>query len=320
MGSTFHVTVPDAGWVERLADLDDVDLTVWDLESPQPERYVDIAVRPYTVAAAGLENLDPARVGLVQSQALGFDGVADVLPDGILYANAVGVHEASTAELAVALLLASQREVDRYVREAGQWNRRFTASLIDRRIMLLGHGGIGTEVEKRLDGFGAELVRVATRRREDERGVIHGTDELPTLLPTVDVVVLAVPLTDRTTGLVDDEFLSALPDGAIVVNVSRGKVADTDAIIRQAGRIRYATDVTDPEPLPADHPLWAVPGVLVSPHVGGMSSAMQPRIDAIVRNQVQRLLEGSEPDLVVVPQRIPGHEGRVSRGGDGARR
>ncbi|AWB91466.1 NAD(P)-dependent oxidoreductase [Aeromicrobium chenweiae] len=298
---TLHVTVPDAGWADRLADLHDVDLTVWDFASPQPDRHVDLAVRPYTVAAAGLESLDPSRLSVVQSQALGYDGVADTLPAGITYCNAVGVHEASTAELAVALLLASQREIDRYVREAGQWNRRFTASLIDRRILLLGHGGIGTELEKRLDGFDAELIRVATHRREDERGVIHGTDELESLLPTVDVVVLAVPLTEQTTHLVDDAFLSALPDGAIVVNVSRGKVADTDAIVRQGGRIRFAADVTDPEPLPADHPLWTVPGVLISPHVGGMSSAMQPRIDRIVRDQVQRLLDGRELEFVVVP-------------------
>lgn len=166
--------------------------------------------------------------------------------------------------------------------------------------MLLGYGGIGTEIEKRLDGFGAELVRVAGHRREDECGAIHGTDELADLLPTVDVVMVAVPLSDATTGLIGDDFLSALPDDAVVVNVSRGKVADTDAIVRQAGRIRYATDVTDPEPLPADHPLWSVPGVLISPHVGGMSTAMRPRIERVVRDQITRLLNGELPSSVVI--------------------
>jgi len=297
---TLHVTVPDEQWVERLADLEGVDLSVWDFSTPQPERHVDLAVRPYTVAASGLEQLDPARLSVIQSQALGFDGVAETLPDGITYCNAVGVHEESTAELAVALLLASQREIDRYARERGEWNRRFTASLIDRRVMIVGHGGIGVEIEKRLDGFGAELVRVATRRREDERGTIHGSDELPALLPTVDVVLLAVPLSAETTHLVDDAFLSALADGAVVVNVSRGKVVDGDAVVRQAGRVRLATDVTDPEPLPSDDPLWSTPGVLISPHVGGMSSAMQPRIDAVVRRQVARLRDGLPPDDVVL--------------------
>lgn len=298
-----HVTVPDSGWADRLADIDDVDLTVWDFVSPQPDRPIDLAVRPYSVAAAGLETLDADRLSIVQSQALGYDGVTETLPDGITYCNAVGVHEESTAELAVALLLASQREIDRYAREVGQWNRRFTASLIDRRLMLLGHGGIGQEIEKRLDGFGAELVRVANRRRDDARGTIHGRDELQELLPTVDAVLVAVPLSPETTHLVDDAFLAALPDGAVVVNVSRGPVVDTDAVVRQAGRVRLAADVTDPEPLPAAHPLWSTPGVLISPHVGGMSSAMQPRIEAVVRRQIARLLAGQEPEDVVVPPR-----------------
>jgi phosphoglycerate dehydrogenase-like enzyme len=295
-----QVTVPDTGWIERLGAIDGVELTVWDMSTPQPSHHVDLAVRPYTVAAAGLESLDASMLDVIQSQALGYDGVAETLPAGITYCNAVGVHEESTAELAVALLLASQREIDRYARERGEWNRSFTASLIDRRIMILGYGGIGVEVEKRLDGFGAELVRVATRRREDERGTIHSSDELSDLLPTVDAVLIAVPLTSDTTGLVDDDFLARLPDGAVVINVSRGKVVDSDAVVRQGGRIRLAADVTDPEPLPSDHPLWTTPGVLISPHVGGMSSAMRPRVEAVVRRQVARLLDGRPPDHVVL--------------------
>ncbi|MET0819699.1 MAG: NAD(P)-dependent oxidoreductase [Aeromicrobium sp.] len=297
---TLHVTVPDDSWLTALDDLVGVELSVWDMTTPQPDRHIDLAVRPYTVAAAGLDELDPDRLDVVQSQALGYDGVAETLPDGITYCNAVGVHEESTAELAVALLLASQREIDRYAREVGQWNRGFTASLIDRRILLLGTGGIGTEIETRLHGFGAELVRVASTARQDERGAVHGQDELPGLLPTVDVVLLAVPLTDSTTGLVDDDFLAAMPAGSVVVNVSRGKVVDTEAVVRQAGRIRLAADVTDPEPLPPEHPLWTTPGVLISPHVGGMSSAMRPRIEAVVRGQIARLLAGQRPDDVVL--------------------
>lgn len=299
--TSLRVTVPDEGWLERLGDLTgSVDLGVWDFSTPQPDGRIDLAVRPYTPTTDGLSKLDPSRLDILQLQTLGFDGVPDVLPAGITCCNAVGVHEGSTAELAVALLLASQREIDAFARERHEWNRRFTASLLDRRIVLLGYGGIGVEVEKRLTGFDAELVRVAARRREDERGVVHGNDELAGLLPTVDAVIVAVPLSDATIGLVDDEFLSALPDGAIVVNVSRGKVADIGAVVRQAGRIRYATDVTDPEPLPADHPLWDVPGVLISPHVGGMSTAMQPRIDRVVRRQIRHLLQGHGPDSVVI--------------------
>ncbi|AXT85826.1 hydroxyacid dehydrogenase [Aeromicrobium sp. A1-2] len=296
-----RVTVPDEGWLERLAAIDSrVELEVWDVAQPQPDGHVALAVSTYRNATDGLERIDPQRLGVLQLQTLGFDGVEAALPAGITCCNAIGVHEGSTAELAVALLLASQREIDAFARERPQWNRRLTASLLDRRIMLLGHGGIGGEIEKRLTGFDAELVRVAGHRRADGRGTVHGSDELAGLLPRVDAVVVAVPLSETTEGMIDDAFLSALPDGAVVVNVSRGKITDTDAVVRQAGRIRYATDVTDPEPLPPDHPLWTTPGVLVSPHVGGMSTAMRPRIEGVVRHQIHRLLAGLEPDSVVI--------------------
>lgn len=297
-----RVTVPDEGWLERLDDLGDrVALSVWDFATPQPDDRIDLAVRPYTPSPGGLAMLDASRIGAVQLQTLGFDGVPDQLPAGIICCNAVGVHEGSTAELAVALLLASQRNLDAYARERGAWHPRWGTSIADLQVMLLGYGGIGTEIERRLDGFGARLVRVAGHAREDERGTIHGSDELAELLPTVDTVMVAVPLSQTNVGLIGDDFLNALPDDALVVNVSRGKIADTDAIVRQAGRIRYATDVTDPEPLPADHPLWSVPGVLISPHVGGMSSAMQPRIDRVVRDQITRLLNGEPLASVVIP-------------------
>jgi len=307
MTLALRVTVPDEGWLDRLADLDDrVELSVWDFSTPQPDGHIDLAVLPYTVSSAGLDRLDPAGIDAIQSQALGYDGVREALPAGITYCNAVGVHEESTAELGVALLLASQRNLDAYARERAEARRRWGTSVADRRVMLLGYGGIGTEIEKRLDGFGAELVRVAGHRREDERGAIHGADELSELLPTVDVAMVAVPLSDATTGLIGDDFLAALPDNAVVVNVSRGKVTDTEAVVRQAGRIRYATDVTDPEPLPADHPLWSVPGVLISPHVGGMSSAMQPRITRVVRDQITRLLNGQPlADVVIAASNGP---------------
>ncbi len=203
MTETLRVTVPDKGWLERLADLDGrVELIVWDFSTPQPEGRIDLAVSPYRNSTDGIDQMDASRLGVLQLQTLGYDGVADVLPAGITCCNAVGVHEGSTAELAVALLLASQREIDAFARERGEWNRRFTASLLDRRIMLLGYGGIGTEVEKRLEGFEAELVRVAGHRREDERGLVHGNDELAELLPTVDAVIVAVPLSDATSGLI----------------------------------------------------------------------------------------------------------------------
>jgi phosphoglycerate dehydrogenase-like enzyme len=126
---------------------------------------------------------------------------------------------------------------------------------------------------------------------------VHAISQLPSLLPAADVVVLVLPLTSETRGLVDAAFLAGMKDGALLVNVARGPVVDTTALVDalRAGRIRAALDVVDPEPLPPDNPLWDCPGLLVSPHVGGSSSAMWPRAYRLVRDQLHRIARGEEP-------------------------
>jgi len=310
-----RVSVPDRSWLEPLAAIGpDLELVVWDPRTPQPDGRLDLVVWPYVLdewpypsGIESLADLDVSRIGVIQGQSLGFDGVADLLPPGGVFCNAVGVHEAPTAELAVTLLLASLRRLDAFGRQqaAGEWRKLpwpelWSSTLIDRRVMLLGVGGIGSQVARRLDGFGCELIRVGSRAREDERGVVHGVDELPRLLPSADAVVAAVPLTERTTGLIDDAFLAALPDDAVVVNVARGKVADTEAVLRAVPRIRYASDVFDPEPLPDGHPLWTAPNVVITPHVGGFTSAMRSRMLELVRRQIEALAAGKEPINVAV--------------------
>jgi phosphoglycerate dehydrogenase-like enzyme len=143
---------------------------------------------------------------------------------------------------------------------------------------------------------------MASRERDDERGKIHGIDALYEQLPLHDIVVVSVPLSHQTRHLVDRKFLAAMPDGALLVNVARGPVADTDALLAEtsSGRLRAALDVTDPEPLPAGHPLWTTAGVLITPHVGGASSAMFPRMVRLVRQQISLLLAGEEPVNVVL--------------------
>ena len=283
---------------------DGVDLELWDMDSPAPADHIDLVVPPYMGAADRLGALAGVSTRLVQSQSIGYDDVPDALPPGHVFANAASVHETSTAELTLALVLAAQRGIPDFVRAAaeGRWAPARHESLADRRVLLLGYGGVGRAIEARLAPFEVEVVRVGSRARDDEAGRIHGIDELPELLPTADIVIVGVPLTDDTTGLVDDAFLSALPDGALVVNIARGKVADTDAILDHAtrGRLRFALDVTDPEPLPQGHPLFALPNVLVSPHVGGASTAMMPRMARLVREQIERMLRGDEPLNVVL--------------------
>jgi phosphoglycerate dehydrogenase-like enzyme len=280
------------------------EVVLWNMESPPPSDRIDLVVPPYMGTAERLGALEGVTTRLVQSQSIGYDDVAAALPPGHLFANAASVHETSTAELALALLLAAQRGIPDFVRAAadGSWAPARHESLADRRVMLLGYGGVGRAIEARLAPFEVELVRVASRARDDETGHVHGIDELPALLPTVDIVIVGVPLTDETTGLVDDAFLTALPDGALVVNIARGRVADTDAILDHAtrGRLRFALDVTDPEPLPEGHPLFALPNVLISPHVGGASTAMMPRMARLLREQIERMLRGDEPLNVVL--------------------
>jgi len=238
---------------------------------------------------------------VVQLLTVGFDAALEHVPDHVTLCNAVGVHDASTAELAVALVLASLRGIDDFARAMpqGNWIHDRRPSLADRRVVIIGAGGVGQAIANRLVPFEAQVTLVATTQRS---GVVD-ISELPNLLPEVDIVILAIPLNANTAGLVDDSFLSRMRDGALLVNVARGGVVDTQALMRHAqqGRIRAALDVTDPEPLPPEHPLWRIPGVLISPHVGGNTSAFLPRARALVEKQIGRWRSG-EPLAHVVQQ------------------
>ncbi|HKH09349.1 MAG TPA: 2-hydroxyacid dehydrogenase [Agromyces sp.] len=298
------VSVPGATLRDALGTPPDgAEVVLWDFVSPPPATHLDLVVPPYMGAADRLGALAGVTTRLVQSQSIGYDDVPGHLPPGHVFANAASVHETSTAELTLALVLASQRGIPDFVRAAseGHWAPARHESLADRRVLLLGYGGVGRAIEERLAPFEVELVRVASRARDDETGHIHGIDELQALLPTADIVIVGVPLSDATTGLVDDAFLSAMPDGALLVNIARGRVADTDAVLDHAtrGRLRFALDVTDPEPLPDGHPLFALPNVLITPHVGGASTAMMPRMARLLRTQIERMLRGDEPLNVV---------------------
>lgn len=305
MTARLRVCLPDQKLLDALEPTDGVDFVLWDLTGPAPEGRLDLLVPGYMGKPAALAALEGVDVGLVQSQSIGYDGVADILPGGCVFANAAGVHETSTAELALGMMIASQRGIPDFVQNqaSGTWDNSQRASLADRRVLLVGYGGVGKAIEARLLPFEAEVTRMASRAREDERGTVYGIDSLYEQLPLHEIVVVSVPLSGQTEQLVDGKFLAAMPDGALLVNVARGPVADTDALLAEtsSGRLRAALDVTDPEPLPAGHPLWTAPGVLITPHVGGASSAMFPRMVRLIRKQIGLLLEGKEPVNVVLP-------------------
>lgn len=304
-----RVSLPAQNLLAALEPSAGVELLLWDLTGPAPAEQLDLVVPPYMGGAKPLAALHPVKVGLVQSQSIGYDGVEQFLPAGCLFANAAGVHETSTAELAVGMIIASQRGIPDFVRnaETGTWDNSQRPSLADRHVLLVGYGGVGKAIEARLLPFETKVTRLASRGREDERGTIYGIDSLYEQLPLHEIVVVSVPLSEQTRHLVDARFLAAMADGALLVNVARGPVADTEALLREtsSGRLRAALDVTDPEPLPQDHPLWNVPGVLITPHVGGASSAMLPRMARLIRKQIGLLQAGQEPVNVVLGGEAP---------------
>ena len=267
---------------------------------PESRNEVELYVLPYRFRREDGEALATLpKLRAVLTQSAGVEHIREHVPEGVLLCNGRGIHDASTAELAVGLIVASLRKLPEFIRaqDKGEWRPQWSESLADKQVLIVGHGQIGAAIERRVVPFEAEVVRVARRAREG----VHAIEELPELLPTADVVVLIVPGTAETRGLFDKAMLARMKDGALLVNVSRGAVVDTEALVAEleSGRIRAALDVVDPEPLPAGHPLWDAPGLLLTPHVGGASSAMEPRARKLVREQLHRFATG-EPLANVV--------------------
>jgi len=293
---TVSLPTPDAR--EHLGDVPlGVEFVVWDGygDPPAGAERIEIFVGRYDVPpppAAALAGLPHLRV--VQLLSAGVEPWLPVVPTGVLLCNGRGVHGASTAELAVAGLLALLRDLPGYEarRQAHEWRPTRTPGVTGRRVLVLGAGDIGRRVAAALAAFDAEVTLVARTARDGVRGLA----DVPALLPRQDAVVLALPDTPETRGLVDAGFLAALPDGAVLVNVARGAIVDTAALLAQLRRERLHAflDVTDPEPLPADHPLWDAPNLLLTPHVGGGTRGWERRAYELVREQLSRYLAGQE--------------------------
>ena len=259
----------------------------------------DISVRPMA---------EMTSVHVVQTMSAGIDHVRpglELLPKGVQLCNARGVHDASTAELTLTLILSSLRGVPDFVRgqDHEEWRSGFRPALADKSVLIVGYGSVGSAIEDRLAPFEVgRVARVARSPRATERGPGQPITAQPRLLPDFDVVVLITPLTEQTKGLANADFLARMKDGALLVNVARGGVVDTEALLAEleSGRIRAALDVTDPEPLPKGHPLWHAPGVLISPHVGGPTSAFPPRAKRLLVDQFNRFVNGKPLRNVVL--------------------
>ena len=257
-----------------------------------------------------------ARMPLLERTQLltaGFEAALPYLPQGVVLSNAVGVHDAATSELAVGLILASLRGIDTAARAmtTATWVHSHHVSLADRSVLILGAGGVGSALARRLEGFEAEVTLVGRTRRTTlagepavtarVAGSVAGFSELQDLLPKADIVVLALPLTIETKGLVDSQFLARMRDDSLLVNIARGPVVKTDDLVAalSSGRIRAALDVTDPEPLPVDHPLWRCPNLLITGHLGGNTTSFPPRAILLITEQLCRWRSG-EPALHIV--------------------
>ena len=233
------------------------------------------------------------RLRVLQSLSSGVDNILGSVPEHVTLCNGSGLHhEESTAELAVSLILASLRQLPAFARDQTrhQWHHRRTDSLDGKRVLLVGYGGMGKAIEQRLRPFGARITRASRTARDG----VAPLSQLPRLAAGTDILVVCIALTQDTSGLIGGQVLAALPDGAMVVNVARGPIVDAAALAGHltAGRLRAALDVTDVEPLPADRPEWALPNVLITPHIGGDTWAFARRAPGFVADQAERHASG----------------------------
>jgi phosphoglycerate dehydrogenase-like enzyme len=254
---------------------------------------------PPFLAPAELARLAAAMPDLAAVQLLsaGADAWVGRLAEHVTLCDARGVHDSSTAEWAVTAILAYLRAFPGFTRAQARREWSYgdfapTDELAGKRVLLIGAGSIGSAIHARLAPFEVDVTLVARTARPADK--VHGVSELPQLLPAADIVVLIVPLTNETRGLVDARFLAAMPDGALLVNAARGQVVDTASLTAEvvSGRLAAALDVTEPEPLPADHPLWERPNVLLTPHVAGSVRGFLPRAYRLVGQQLRRFVAG----------------------------
>lgn len=318
------VSVPSQDVADALGETDPgVRIVVWDPrdgDAPGDVREaIEIACLPHGTGGRRVYGRlgELPNLAVIQIASAGYEHAAPFVPPGVALANARGVHDTRTAEMALLLALASQRGLPDFLEDQrhSRWEPAFHPSLADQRVLIVGYGSIGAAIGARMRACEALVEGVArTARSAPDGTVVHATADLPAVLPEADIVVLVTPLDDSTEHLADAAFLAAMSDGALLINVGRGKVVDTDALLDElaSGRLRAALDVMDPEPLPADHPLWHAPGCIIVPHVGGWAQLDDPRYVRVLREQIAARLAGEPPINHVLTGEPPQRHGSQS--------
>jgi phosphoglycerate dehydrogenase-like enzyme len=295
------ICLPDTAAARLASPLpEEIEVLTWDGSEPPP---AGIERVEFWVSSSGFDHRAMMRamprLKVVQALSAGINHLIGLVPDGVTLCDGRGIHGGAAAEWVLTAILASLRQFPGFVRaqDRGEWTQHVAGELQGKRVLIIGAGDLGEQTARRLRAFDAELTMVARRARKG----VHAVAELPALLPAADVIVLVTPMTEETRHMVDREFLARMRDGALLVNAARGPVVVTDDLLAElrSGRIHAALDVTDPEPLPAGHPLWSAPNLLLTPHVGGAVPGFPGRAYALVRAQVTRYAAG-EPLINVV--------------------
>ncbi len=286
----------------------DVEIDVW-----IPDPYSNRATRAWPRLRG---------VKLVLAMMAGTEWLPPLVGPHVTICNARGAHNICTAEWTLAAILSMLKYFPIYyeIQHEGIWKRRFDApkhyaaitgderpwyppvmleELTGKTVLLVGYGSIGREIERMLAPFQVNVLRVARSARTNPE--VHAVSELDSLLPRAEVVVLIVPLTDETRGLIGSRRFALMQQGALLVNAARGPIVQTGALVEAltSGRIRAAIDVTDPEPLPEGHPLWACPNLLITPHIGGSSVQFTPRALHVAASELRRYMNGEPLQNVV---------------------
>jgi phosphoglycerate dehydrogenase-like enzyme len=291
-------------------------------ESPESDIAIDVWIPdPYANRAI---NAWPRLHGvkLVLCMLAGTEWIPPLVGPHVTICNARGAHSTSTAEWTLTAILSMLKYFPMYhdIQRDGVWKRRFEAprhyvsvsgdtrphyppvmleELTGKTVLMVGHGSIGQEIERILAPFHVEMLRVARRARKSPE--VHAISELDSLIPRADVIVLILPATSETSGLIDAHRLQLMRPGTLLINAARGTIVKTDALVEalNAGRIRAAVDVTDPEPLPEGHLLWKCPNLLITPHIAGSSPQFTPRALQVAADEIRRYMKGEPLKNVV---------------------